>query len=77
MPSLPNRRPWWRVNRRALWELLRHHRAYAGWLAEMDAARREGPSGWWRDRLGEDYAHLQGWMDRENGEGLGADDPDV
>jgi len=68
MPSLPNRRPWWRLNRRALVELLRHRTAYAGWLAEMDAARRDGPGGWWQHRLGEDHRHLRSWMDGENGE---------
>lgn len=77
MPSLPNRRPWWRVNRRALVALLRHRRAYAGWLAEMDAARHDGPGGWWQHRLGEDHRHLQSWMERENNADRGTDDYDA
>lgn len=49
MPSLPEARPWWRVNVRALGALLRQLPGYARWLAEMqelcrgeaDAPRRK------------------------------------
>lgn len=68
MPSYPNRRPWWRVNGRALRRLLGHGGAYADWLAEMDALRRDGAEGWWRQRLGDGYGELAALVARERGD---------
>ncbi len=51
MPSLPNARPWWRFNLRALGGLLRHGRAYDRWLREMRSLCGAGASEWWRTRL--------------------------
>jgi len=51
MPSLPQSRPWWRVNGQTLILLFHHRRAYGGWLREIEATRSSGASGWWRIRL--------------------------
>ena len=48
MPSLPETRPWWRVNARALRALLRQLPGYAHWLGEMQTPCRGG-------------ANLQAW----------------
>ncbi|HWE64635.1 MAG TPA: hypothetical protein VHB98_23205 [Chloroflexota bacterium] len=66
MPSYPQQRPWWRINGRVLILLLRHGRAYAGWLEEMRAARQAGASGWWALRLGDRYGVLQDHIRRVN-----------
>ncbi len=66
MPSLPNARPWWRPNFHALSALLRRRRVYGEWLREMDAVRRDGPSGWWRERLGAGFGALQAYIQHEN-----------
>lgn len=47
MPSLPEARPWWRVNARAARALLAQLPGYARWLAGMRALSRQGASGWW------------------------------
>jgi hypothetical protein len=66
MPSLPARRPWWRVNGAALRALLRQRQPYQRWLAEMRALQRRGPGGWWRGRLGRSYRCLQRWETSQN-----------
>jgi hypothetical protein len=66
MPSYPHRRPWWRVNGRALRLLLGHGYEYANWLQEMDSVRHSGAVGWWRDRLGDRYDVLAKYVAREN-----------
>jgi hypothetical protein len=66
MPSYPNRRPWWRVNGRAVRLLLAHGGAYAGWLAEMEALRRGGAAGWWRARSGRHTDTLAAYVARQN-----------
>lgn len=55
MPSLPHSRPWWRVNGRMLWTLVRRRRRYAAWLEELRALRRDGAPGWWSLVLGARY----------------------
>ncbi|HVC80934.1 MAG TPA: hypothetical protein VNL35_10610 [Chloroflexota bacterium] len=67
MPSLPHSRPWWRVNGRALAGLLRHRRAYAGWLREMTAVRLLGGPGWWRCRLAGKTATWEAYLRAANG----------
>ena len=64
MPSLPETRPWWRVNARALRALLRQFPGYIRWLAEMERLRRDGPGGAWRARTGTDARDWQAWLDR-------------
>lgn len=66
MPSLPQARPWWRVNGRAGRAILRQRRAYAYWLLEMDTLRRQGAEGWWRLRLGPEHKALQAYMTAAN-----------
>lgn len=62
MPSLPEARPWWRVNRHALGALLRQLPGYMGWLAEMGALRRDGARGLWRARTGNDSRDWEQWL---------------
>ena len=62
MPSLPEARPWWRVNPRALGALLRQLPGYMGWLAEMRALRRAGARGLWRARTGHDSQAWEQWL---------------
>jgi len=66
MPSLPNRRPWWRPNRRALKALVQHRHAYCGWLLEMRSLRTGGPRSWWESRLGERYAGIRRYVEEQN-----------
>ena len=67
MPSIPNARPWWRVNCRALRQLLRQRRAYARWVCEMRELEIHGDSGWWRVRLvADDYRALERYIREEN-----------
>ncbi len=66
---------WWQVNPRVAWLLLRHTAAYARWLAEMQAASREGQPGWWQQRAGPaGYERLRAWMAGENTSLLAASD---
>jgi hypothetical protein len=71
MPSLPHSRPWWRVNGRALARLIRHHRAYGGWLREMSAVRVSGGPGWWRSRLAGKAAAWEAYLRAVNGSEAG------
>jgi hypothetical protein len=73
MPSLPNARPWWRINARAFTQLVRHGGNYAAWLVEIEALGKGGPRGWWQAHLGQHYASLRSYMDRVNR--VDADDP--
>ncbi|MDB5076995.1 MAG: hypothetical protein JWO42_3174 [Chloroflexi bacterium] len=66
MPSLPLARPWWRVNSRALGQLLQHSGAYAAWLIEMETLTERGPGGWWDTRVGSGESSLRSYIDREN-----------
>ena len=66
MPSLPHTRPWWRVNGRVLTRLIRHRRAYGGWLREMTAVRVSGGSGWWRSRLAGKTAAWETYLQAAN-----------
>jgi hypothetical protein len=66
MPSLPSRRPWWRVNRAAFRILLRQRQPYQRWLREMTALQRGGPGAWWRQRVGRAYGPLQQWEASQN-----------
>jgi hypothetical protein len=66
MPSLPNRRPWWRPNGRALRTLVQHRRAYGEWLLRMHRLQTGGPGAWWQARLGADYAALRAYVERQN-----------
>ena len=67
MPSLPYTRPWWRVNGRVLVRLVRHRRAYEGWLLEMEAVRLSGGSGWWRGRLSGKTDSWEAYLREANG----------
>lgn len=66
MPSLPNRRPWWRPNGRAALALLRHRHAYRDWLLEMRRLRAGGPAAWWEARLGADHDAWRAALDGLN-----------
>ena len=66
MPSLPNRRPWWRPNRKALRALVAHRYAYRDWLLEMQSLRTGGPGAWWESRLGERYAGMRDYVAQQN-----------
>jgi hypothetical protein len=72
MPSLPNQRPWWRPNGRALRALARHRHAYRDWLLDMQRLRDGGPTAWWEARLGDGYAGMRAYVEQENR----ADPPD-
>lgn len=59
--------PWWQVNPRVAWHLLRRVPSYSRWLAEMEAAAQEGPDGWWQQQAGAaGYERLRAWIDAEN-----------
>jgi hypothetical protein len=62
MPSLPEARPWWRPNPRALRALARQLPGYARWLGEMQALRHAGARGWWRHQTGTDAREWEGWL---------------
>jgi hypothetical protein len=66
MPSLPNARPWWRFNFRALGGLLRHGRSYDRWLREMCSLRGAGAPGWWRTHLGNRAGQWEAYIEAEN-----------
>ncbi len=62
--------PWWQVNPRVAWLLLRHTPSYGRWLAEIEATAQCGALGWWEQRAGSEGAtHLQAWIDVENSRG--------
>ncbi|MGH2344589.1 MAG: hypothetical protein ACRDG4_05145 [Chloroflexota bacterium] len=65
MPSLPNARPWWRLNFRALVGLLHHRQAYGRWLREMRSLRGAGATGWWQARLGHHTRHWEAYIEAE------------
>ena len=67
MPSLSGTRPWWRVNGRALGQLVRQRAAYSRWLWEMYALQLHGDSGWWRVKLGVSYQALRSYIAEQNG----------
>jgi hypothetical protein len=59
--------PWWQVNPRVAWLLLRRARSYSRWLAEMEAPARQDQPGWWRQQAGPvGYERLRAWIDAEN-----------
>ncbi|HEU5368920.1 MAG TPA: hypothetical protein VFU69_10665 [Ktedonobacterales bacterium] len=59
--------PWWQVNPRVAWLLVRRAPSYSRWLAEMEAAAQEGPDGWWQQQAGAaGYERLRAWIDAEN-----------
>jgi len=61
------RHPWWQVNPRVAWLLLRHTRAYGRWLAEMEATAQGGAAGWWEERAGStDAGRLRAWIAAAN-----------
>ena len=62
MPSLPETRPWWRVNTVALGALLEQLPGYTGWLAEMQVLRRGGARGSWHARTGTDARDWERWL---------------
>lgn len=65
-PSLPQARPWWRVNGSMALLLLRRRGHYARWLAEMHALRSHGAEGWWQE-TGRDTARaLQAYVEQTN-----------
>ena len=65
-PSLPEARPWWRVNGRMAVLLLHRRGHYARWLAEMRALHSHGPEGWWR-KTGHDTARaLHAYIEQAN-----------
>ena len=62
MPSLPEARPWWRMNVRALRALLGQLPGYARWLGEMQVLCHAGARGWWRHRTGSDARGWEEWL---------------
>ncbi len=64
MPSLPEARPWWRVNGRALGAFLAQLPRYARWLAAMRALRQEGAAGYWRAEAGTSLREWEDWLDK-------------
>ncbi len=64
MPSLPETRPWWRVNRRAFAAFVSQLPRYARWLTTMRALRRDGAAGYWRVETGVDPRAWEEWLDR-------------
>ncbi len=64
MPSLPESRPWWRVNAVALRALVGQLPGYARWLGEIEATRRAGGRGYWRARSGATLDEWEAWLDR-------------
>lgn len=66
---------WWQVNPRVAWLLLRHTPSYGRWLVEMEAAPRQGRSGWWEQYAGRaGYDRLCAWMIAENGSSLSSEE---
>jgi len=66
MPSLPDTRPWWRVNRRALAAFLGQLPRYARWLTTMRALRRAGAAGYWRAEAGTSLRAWEDWLGRSD-----------
>ena len=62
MPSLPEARPWWRVNARAARALSRQLPGYARWLADMEHLRTQGARDLWRARSGTDARDWERWL---------------
>lgn len=62
MPSLPEQRPWWRINITALRAVLRQLPGYMRWLNEMQALREGGAGAWWRLRTGTDARVWEAWL---------------
>jgi len=67
MPSLPESRPWWRVNGRALAAFLTQLPRYARWLVAMRALRRAGAAGYWRAEAGRGVREWEEWLERGYG----------
>lgn len=64
MPSLPEARPWWRVNLRALHAFARQLPGYARWLADFAALRRQSATGWWQTRTTTNIKDWEAWLDQ-------------
>jgi len=64
MPSLPEARPWWRVNLRALQAFVRQLPGYARWLGEFAALRHRGPAGWWQTRAATSIDDWEAWLNQ-------------
>jgi hypothetical protein len=62
MPSLPEARPWWRINARAALALVRQLPGYSRLLGEMRALRQAGAGGWWHIRTGTDAGDWERWL---------------
>lgn len=62
MPSLPEARPWWRVNMCAVRALCEQLPGYARWLGGMQALRVEGASGWWRNSADSPLRAWEEWL---------------
>jgi len=62
MPSLPEARPWWRINVGAALALLRQLPGYSRWLAEMRALRQAGAGGWWHARARTGAEDWERWL---------------
>lgn len=68
MPSYPEARPWWRVNRRALAAFVRQLPRYTRWLAGMRALRHDGAHGYWVARSGTGAREWGAWLDLAEGD---------
>ncbi len=64
MPSLPDTRPWWRVNRRALTAFVGQLPRYAHWLTTMRALRHDGAAGYWRAEAATSLRAWEEWLDK-------------
>ena len=62
MPSLPESRPWWRVNAAALGALLDQLPGYMRWLYQMHLLRRGGARELWRLQAHGDAAAWEAWL---------------
>jgi hypothetical protein len=62
MPSLPESRPWWRVNVAALGALLGQLPGYMRWLYQMQALRRGGARELWRLQAHGDAVAWEAWL---------------
>ncbi len=62
MPSLPDTRPWWRVNRRALTAFVGQLPRYAHWLTTMRALRHDGAAGYWRAEAATSLRAWEEWL---------------
>ncbi len=66
MPSLPDTRPWWRVNRRALTAFVGQLPRYAHWLTTMRALRHDGAAGYWRVEAATSLRAWEEWLNLSN-----------